>query len=88
MTFPEALQLIERKKDLVGTTTKKGLLIDLILVVPTDEQQKKEFVLRLMGSHDPQEAIVPFINSDVEVWATNSDYLYNKNIVFYDIIKD
>lgn len=88
MTFPEALQLIERKKDMVGTTTEKGLLIDLILVVPTDEKQKKEFVLRLMGSHDPQQAIVPFVNSDVEVWATNSDYLYEKNIVFYDIIKD
>nr|DAT55069.1 MAG TPA: hypothetical protein [Caudoviricetes sp.] len=88
MTFPEALQLIERKKDMAGTTTEKGLLIDLILVVPTDEKQKKEFVLRLMGSHDPQQAIVPFVNSDVEVWATNSDYLYEKNIVFYDIIKD
>lgn len=88
MTFPEALQLIERKKDLMGTTTEKGLLIDLILVVPTDEQKKKEFVLRLMDSHNPQQSIMPFINSDVEVWATNSDYLYRKNIMFYDIIKD
>lgn len=88
MTFPEALQLIERKKDLLGTTTEKGLLIDLILVVPTDEQQKKEFVLRLMGSHNPQQSIVPFMNSDVEVWATNSDYLYNKNIMFYDVVKE
>lgn len=88
MTFHGALQLIERKKDLLGTTTEKGLLIDLILVVPTDEQQKKEFVLRLMGSHDPQEAIVPFINSDVEVWATNSDYLYKKNLMIYDVVTD
>ena len=88
MTFPEALQLIERKKDLLGTTTEKGMLIDLILVVPTDEQQKKEFVLRLMASRNPQQAIVPFMNSDVEVWATNSKHLYQGNILFYKVITE
>ena len=88
MTFPEALQLIERKKDLLGTTTDKGLLIDLILVVPTDEQQKKEFVLRLMESRNPQQAIVPFMNSDVEVWATNSKHLYQGNILFCKVITE
>ena len=88
MTFPEALQLIERKKDLLGTTTEKGLLIDLILVVPTDEHQKKDFVLRLMDTHDPQQSIVPYMNSDVEVWATNAKHLYQGGILFYDVVKD
>lgn len=36
MKFTEALQLIESKKDILGTTTDKGILIDLILIVPTE----------------------------------------------------
>lgn len=88
MTFPEALQLIERKKSIVGTTTEKGLLIDLILVVPTDEQKKKEFVVRLLSTRNPQQSIVPYINGDVEVWATNSDYLYKQNLMIYDVVTD
>ena len=88
MTFTEALQLIERKKFLFGTTTEKGLLIDLILVVPTDEAQREQFVRSLMVNRSPQKSIVPFMSSDVEVWATNSDYLYKQGILFYDVVKD
>lgn len=88
MTFTEALQLVERKKNLIGTTTEKGLLIDLIIIVPTDKELREKFVRSLMVTRSPQKTIVPFMESDVEVWATNSDYLYKQGILFYDVLSD
>lgn len=88
MTFTEALQLVERKKSLIGSKTEKGLLIDLIIIVPTDEELREKFVRSLMFTRIPQKSIVPFMESDVEVWATNSDYLYKQGILFYDVLSD
>ena len=87
-TFTEALQLVERKKSLIGTTTEKGLLIDLIIIVPTDKELREKFVRSLMVTRSLQKTIVPFMESDVEVWATNSDYLYKQGILFYDVLSD
>lgn len=87
MTFQEALQLIEDRKELLGTVTEKGVLINLLLVVPTDAQQRQDFFNRLMFSHNPQQAIAPFIGSDVEVLATNADYLYKRNLFIYDVVR-
>lgn len=88
MTFTQALQLIERNKNLIGTKTDKGLLIDLILVVPTDADLRDRFIDNLMITRNPQQAIAPFMNSDVEVWVTNSEYLYKQGIFFHDVVKD
>lgn len=88
MTFTQALQLIERKKNLIGSKTDKGLLIDLILVVPTDTKLREQFIDNLMITRNPQQAIAPFMNSNVEVWATNSEYLYKQNLLAYTVVKD
>ena len=87
MKFTEALQLIESNKDILGTTTDKGLLIELILIVPTEQRNQKQFINSLNLSHNPQQSILPFTNDDVEVWATNADYLYKKNILFFQVLK-
>lgn len=88
MTFTEALQLVERKKSLIGSKTEKGMLIDLIIIVPTDKEQREKFVRSLMVTRSPQKSIVPFMESDVEVWVTNSDYLYKRGILFFDVLSD
>ena len=88
MTFPQALQLIERKKNLIGTTTDKGLFIDLILIVPTDTNLRDQFINSLKFTRNPQKSIVPFMGSDVEVWAANSEYLYKQNLLAYTVVKD
>ncbi|MBR5086615.1 MAG: hypothetical protein IKX31_06385 [Muribaculaceae bacterium] len=82
MIFTQALQLIEQKKKLIGTTTDKGLLINLILVVPIDTNLRNQFIDNLIVTRSPYKLIVPFIGSNVEVWATNSDYLYKQGILF------
>ncbi len=87
MTFKEALQLIESKKDIIGTIDEKGLLIDLLLVVPTENNKRDDFVRSLMSSRNPQQSFLPFVNEDVEVWATNADYLYEKGILFYRVLE-
>ena len=88
MTFTQALQLIERKKKLIGATTDKGLFIDLIFIVPTDTNLRDQFINSLKFTRNPQKSIVPFMGSDVEVWATNSEYLYKQNLLAYTVVKD
>ena len=86
MTFDQALEIISRNKKLIGTVTEKDLFIDLLLVVPTDEKMRKQFIHSLLFTRDPQQSIVPFIGSDVEVWATNTEYLFKQNVLFYKVI--
>ena len=88
MDFHSALRLIERNKDLIGTITEKGLLIDMLLVVPTATEQQEEFFRSLMLTRNPQQSILPYINCDVEVWASNTEYLYKQNVLFYKIVRD
>ena len=83
MTFQEALQIVELNKELVGTTTDKGLEIDALLIVPADHEEMKSFVNSLMLTRNPQLAIAPFIGSDVQVWATDTRLLYEKGVFTY-----
>lgn len=83
MTFQEALQVIERNKGLIGTTTDKGLEINALLIVPVDQDEMKRYVNSLMLTKDYQKAIVPFMSSDVQVWATDTKLLYEKGVFAY-----
>ena len=76
MTFTQALQLIERKKNLIGTTTDKGLLIDLILVVPTDTKLREQFIDNLMITRNPQQAIAPFMKSGQQIQSIFINKIY------------
>lgn len=83
MTYQEALQVIERNKGLIGATTDKGLEIDALLIVPVDQDEMKRYVHSLMLTRNPQQAIVPFMSSDVQVWATDTRLLYEKGVFTY-----
>ena len=88
MTFNQALEIISRNKKLIGTVTEKDLFIDQLLVVPTDEKMRDQFIHSLLFTRDPQQSIAPFIGSDVEVWATNTEYLFKQNLLFYKVIRE
>lgn len=80
MNFAEALKIANSNENIIGTTTDSGVEIDTILIVPVDEKERDHFFGTLMLTRNPQQAIAPFMNSDVEVLATDSRILYEKGV--------
>ena len=76
MTFKEALVLAHDSKKFVGTNYK-GETIEEILIVPTNEVQRDKFFKEYCFSLDARTAILPFVDSDVEVVALfKKSYIY------------
>lgn len=87
MTYTEALELVKQKSSLVGKLTKGGIIYNLA-IVPTNKEHQRRFLLRFVqNGHDSGNAVIPFINEDVQVWAlAGEDYLNENGVLFYDII--
>lgn len=68
MTFSEALIIASSKSSLVGTFIN-GEKVDDILIIPTNVDELKVYIDSYIASLNPQQAIIPFIASDVKVVA-------------------
>lgn len=68
MRFIDALKIAKANEHLIGTTMK-GSSIDEIIIMPTNDEEQRMFQTRYVRTMNPQEAIAPFIASDVEVYA-------------------
>lgn len=72
--------------NLIGTKGEKGFIISDIIIVPQDEENKKAFVQNFILNRNAVVSIQPYIESSVEIWAIDTEYLDNANILFYDIL--
>lgn len=68
MTFQEALVLAHDSEKLVGTKFN-GETIEEVLIVPTDKVQHDKFFTEYCSTLNAKTAILPFMDSDVEVVA-------------------
>lgn len=68
MTFFEALPLAKDKTSLIGTCIN-GDKIDDILIVPTNPDELKSYIDLYISTKNAQQAIAPFMASDVKVVA-------------------
>lgn len=68
MTFQEALVLAHDSEKLVGTTFN-GETIEEVLIVPTDKVLHDRFFTEYCSTLNAKTAILPFMESDVEVVA-------------------
>ncbi len=68
MTFQEALFLANDSEKLVGTKFN-GETIEEVLIVPTDKVLHDKFFKEYCSTLNAQAAILPFMDSDVEVVA-------------------
>ena len=66
MNFYEAVKLAKANEHLIGKEYQTGI-IDEIIIVPTNEIEFDEYKRIYKRTHDAQKAIVPFMESDVEV---------------------
>ena len=75
MDFFKAVKLAKANEHLVGKVVK-GAMVDEIIIMPTNEEEQKAYWQYFVKYLDAQRAIVPFMTSDVEVFA-----LFDKRLI-------
>lgn len=83
MNYSDAIKFREDNESLIGTTTDKGLKIGKLMIVPSDEESRRKFFSSYFYIGNEDEAIIPFVNSPVEVWAIDTEFLNKNNVLFY-----
>lgn len=82
MKFLDAVKLAEMNSHLIGESTSGGR-IDEIIIYPTDPILYEQFLQEYLSTRNPQNSIVEFINSDVQVGVVIDKFLIEENGVFH-----
>ena len=88
MTYEEAMAVVEKNKNLIGTTTEKNFVIGDIAIVPSDEANRNSFFRYYVITRDWRRGILPYINGDMRVWAIDTYHLIKNNVLFFNDITD
>lgn len=83
MKYSEAQEYIKDNKNLIGTTTARGLNIGKLIIVPSNENSRSKFFSSYLLTNDEKSAILQYVNESVEVWAIDLFYLQRNNVLFY-----
>ena len=83
MTYKEAQEWIVSNKHLIGKVTEKGVVYRDLVIVPSDDLNREEFLRSYILSYYNKEAIIPYIGRDLQVWAIDTDLIRTKNVLFY-----
>lgn len=75
MNFKEALALAQKSEKLIGKSFN-GSRVDDILIVPTNTEQRNNFIKEYLNSLDAHSAILPYMSCDVTVEA-----LFNRDMI-------
>lgn len=82
MKFLDAVKLAEMNSHLIGKSTSGGN-IDEIIIYPTDPILYEQFLQEYMSTLNPQNAIVEFINSDVQIGVVIDKFLIEEDNKFF-----
>lgn len=83
MNYSEALEFKVQNAHLVGSITNRGLKIDKLIIVPSNENDRNNFFSSFLLSYNDEAAILPYANGIVEVWAIDLEHLTRNNVLFY-----
>lgn len=83
MTYKEAFEWIETNKNLIGTKTDKDFLIGDLIAVPVNEGQQKTFLRTFVLTRNKFASVIPYANSEMEVWAIDTNILETRNVFLY-----
>ena len=78
MRFEEAFRIVNNNSHLLGQVYL-GQTIDELIIVPTNQQHLQKFEIAYVRHWDAHQAIAPFINEDVEVYAIIGKNLIRQN---------
>ena len=80
MDFLDAVKIAEANQHLIGKEWKDAT-IDDIIIVPTNHNQWADFERLYIQTLNAQKAIVPFINSDVDIFVVfNKGHIRTQNL--------
>ena len=88
MTYSDARNWIDKNSNLIGTVDRKGFTVSNLIIVPSNDAERKAFWDAYLFSHNEKSAIVPYIGSDVQVWSVDLGRLESHNILFYNILAE
>lgn len=87
MRFDEALKVIENNNHRIGLKTEKGGIIDELIIVPTDVNEREAVIRSYLFDFNAQKAIAPFFNSEVEVIAViDKEKIVSHGVFLYQSI--
>lgn len=86
MTYEEAKKWREAKTCLIGTKDEKGFYITDLFIVPEKESDRNSFFKSYLLGKSVNDAILPYINKGMQVWAVDLDHLKEDNVLFYDVL--
>lgn len=87
MDYSKALSVVQNNKHLIGTINEKGFEVSDIIIVPSNNSLREQFIWLYLSNHDAIKSIKPFINYDVEVWGIDTKHFFNTNVLFYNVIE-
>lgn len=86
MKYSEALQWKEVHMNLIGTIDEKGIVVSELVIVPTDTQNHEVFLRDYFMLKNKENAILPYLSGDVQIWAVDWNQLEKHNILFYSVV--
>ena len=88
MTYSEALQWKTDHVGLIGQIDEKCFVVSELLIVPTDKQRRDVFLREYLFSDAKEEAILPYVSDDVQVWSIDLKHLESDDILFYNVLAE
>jgi hypothetical protein len=82
MNFSKAIDIVNKNKNLVGKEYN-GVVIDEIIVYPTNTESCNNFLNEYMRSQNAQTSIAPYMREDVDVAAIFDKKKINCDGVFF-----
>ncbi len=87
MKYIEALEVIKNNSHLIGKVNDKGFVINELIMVPKDSNKREQYIWSYITTRDAQKAIKPYEDEDLLVWAIDTKYLFESNVLFYQEIE-
>ena len=87
MNYAQAQKVVQNNRHLIGTVNEKGFNVSEIIIIPSDQNLRDQFIRLYLSSKDASKSILPFIDADLEVWGIDTKHLFQANVLFYNVIE-
>ena len=86
MTYTEAVKWRQENLDRIGTIDQKGFVVSDLFIVPSDPVKQDLFLRTYLFTDNKENAILPYMSEDVQVWSVDLNRLESDNILFFSAL--
>lgn len=87
MKYDEAVAIKNASKHLIGTTDQQGYLICDVIIVPSDQDKRNDFLLCYIQNKDARYCLIDYLNDDLIVMGVDTTHLTTDGVLFYNVIQ-